>query len=59
MPLFFLGDGVFDCCMDQSSFQSDPAPGFFFFPSHYPWSIQWVHGTIVGAGDLSRVLVFP
>lgn len=56
---FFLGDGASDCCMDQSRLQGDPGLGFgFFFFSYYPLSIQWVHGAILDARNLSRMLVF-
>lgn len=30
----------------------------FFFFSYYPLSIQWVHGAILDARNLSRMLVF-
>lgn len=30
-----------------------------FFFSYYPLRIQWVHGAILDARDLSRMLVFP
>lgn len=59
VPLFFLGDEAFDCCMDQSRLQSDPGSECFFFFDDYPVSLQWVQGAILAVRELSRVLVFP
>lgn len=48
------GDGASDSYTDQSRLQLDPGSGIFF--NYYPLSIQWAHGTVLGARDLSRML---
>lgn len=57
MPLFTLGDGASDSCMDQSKFQLDPGSGVLFcFNLNYdPLNIQWAHGV----RELNKMLVFP
>lgn len=54
---FFLADGVSVAWTRAGS--NETLILDFFFSSYYPLSIQWVHGAILDARDLSKILVLP